>query len=59
MEPCPPLVVPEVTQEAWDALTPTEQAALEDTWALSWSAEYVRCQARHDALIKHRKELGQ
>lgn len=57
MIPCPPLERPEVTREVWDSLSPSEQAAYEDGISLSWAADYETCQARHQALINHRKEL--
>jgi len=57
MIPCPPLEMPEVTEEVWERLSPTQQASLEDGWAFSWAAQYTRCQASHDALIQHRKDL--
>lgn len=55
--PCPPLEIPEVTQETWDALSATEQAALEDSWALSWALDYHLCAMRHNALTNHLEKL--
>lgn len=56
---CPQLPYPKITREQWDAMTPTEQAAFTDSYAIQWAAQYARCKEAHDALINHRKELGQ
>jgi hypothetical protein len=57
MQRCLPLETPQVTEEVWGSLTATEQAALEDGWALSWALEYHLCALRHNALIIHMEKL--
>jgi len=57
MQPCPPLEAPQVTEETWGSLSATEQAAMEDGWALSWALDYHLCALRHNALIIHMEKL--
>lgn len=54
---CLPLEMPEVDEPTWSSLTPSEQAALEDGWALSWALDYHLCLARHNALVTHMENL--
>lgn len=54
---CQPLEMPEIDDPTWSSLTPSEQAALEDGWALAWALEYHICLARHNALVTHMEKL--
>jgi hypothetical protein len=49
--------MPEIDDTTWSSLTPSEQAALEDGWALAWALEYHICLARHNALVTHMEKL--
>jgi len=54
---CPGLEMPEIAEDAWGALSPSEQAALEDGWALSWALDYHICALRQNALVTHLEKL--
>jgi hypothetical protein len=49
--------MPEIAEDAWGALSPSEQAALEDGWALSWALDYHICALRQNALVTHLEKL--
>ena len=49
--------MPSITEDTWGALSPSEQVALEDGWALSWALDYHLCALRQNALVTHLENL--
>lgn len=54
---CTSLEMPSITEDTWGALSPSEQVALEDGWALSWALDYHLCALRQNALVTHLENL--